>query len=110
MHTHTGNPRRAWIPPERVQLARLAPGACHALLAPIGERHGPGPRRKAEADLATGAEKCLHAGERRGAVEKVVPACQRRGEARHAARLCGLADARPLRNLLSALAPPALGC
>src|ERR1700688_3708101 len=110
MHTHTGNPRRAWIPPERMQLARLAPGSCHALLAPIGERHGPGPRRKAEADLAAGAEKCLHADQRRCPVDKVVHAFQRRGQARHAARLCCLADACPLRNLLSALAPPALGC
>src|SRR5580704_15569731 len=92
-----------------MQLARFAPGPRHALLASVGEGHGPGPGRETEADLPAGSEKCRHAGERRCGFEHVIRARQCRGKARHAAGPGGLADSGPFRDLLRALAPSALG-
>lgn len=104
-----GDTGSAGVPTERVQFSRLAPGPSLALLATIGEVHGPGPGGEAEADLAAGAEKSMHISESGAGLEEFLTAGERHREARHAARLRGFADARALGDLLSALAATALG-
>ena len=109
MDTHPRYTRGTGIPPQRVQLASLAPCAGHALLPAVGESHGPRSRREAEADCATGAEKRRHVGERRCGVKQILSGRKRSGEAGHAAGFRGLAHARSLRHLLSAFAPASFG-
>jgi hypothetical protein len=92
-----------------VEFASIAPGPCHALLTTVGERHGPRPSREAEPDLATCAEECLYAGQRRRIVKEFLSAGERSREARHATGLRGLADPGSFRNLLRTLATASLG-
>ena len=104
-----GIPGSAWIPPERVELTRLAPGLRLALLATVGEGHGAGPCCETETNLATGAEKCVHSGQNGRGLEEFLAARQRRGEARHVTGLCSLANSGAVRDLLRAFATAAFG-
>jgi hypothetical protein len=108
MHANAWNTWGSGIPPERMKFSRLSPSPRLALLATVGECHGPGPCREAEADLTAGAEKCVHLSQNGCGLKEFLPTRQCRGKARHAAGLGSLANAGTLGHLLSALTAPAL--